>query len=270
MDETMKIELKPHLNFESECEKIELEIFNPADEVNARLDEIEKEMSNLDISIDKLTNEADKLDYSVAVASGVLAGLIDSFFVGEIDLKECHEYGNSKVEDIVKKVGKNDDIKKSIKNLEDKTKKVFPSDSNLNDFGGGRQHHLRDFAHHPTPVGLACSLLTQFTEQCYGTDTSGAFLVVPVKDKSRIGDTLPKKIIYGTLYWFVHLVSDMAGSSEHAGGGTGLPGPILSLAKELSSLPFFKKLNKNDQVMWSLKDHFLIQNKNKHVRKTII
>ena len=87
MDETMKIELKPHLNFESECEKIELEIFNPADEVDARLDEIEKEMSDLDISIDKLTNEADKLDYIAAVVSGVIAGLIDSFFVGETVLE---------------------------------------------------------------------------------------------------------------------------------------------------------------------------------------
>ena len=37
----------------------------------------------------------------------------------------------------------------------------------------------------------------------------------------------------------------MAGSSGHAGGGTGLPGPILSLAKELSALPFFKKMNKD-------------------------
>ena len=245
MDENMKIELKPQFDFDSECEKVELEILKPTDEVDARLDEIEGKIADLDITIDKLTNHADGLDYTVAVASGILTGLIDSFFVGKIDLKECHEYGNGKIEDIVKKVGKNDDLEKAIKNLEEKTKNFFPSDPNLNDFGGGRQHHLRDFAHHPTLVGLVCSLLTQFTEQCYGTDTSGVFLVVPVKDKSRIGDTLPKKIIYGTLYWFIHLVSDMAGSSGHAGGGTGLPGPILSLAKELSALPFFKKMNKD-------------------------
>lgn len=29
----------------------------------------------------------------------------------------------------------------------------IPSDGNTPDFGGGLQHHLRDFAHHPTIVG---------------------------------------------------------------------------------------------------------------------
>lgn len=41
------------------------------------------------------------------------------------------------------------------------------------------------------------------------------------------------------------MASDMAGSSANAGAGTGLPGPILSLAKELSSLPIF---NNSDAV----------------------
>ena len=36
------------------------------------------------------------------------------------------------------------------------------------------------------------------------------------------------------------MASDMAGSSNNPGKGTGLPGPILSLVKELSSLPIFK------------------------------
>ena len=214
-------------------------------DVNKQIDLCEDEIAKLSVEIDKLTNHADGLDYAVAVASGILTGLIDSFFVGKIDLKECHEYGSKKIDNAAKKIGNNEDLQKAIKNLEEKTKKFFPSDSNINDYGGGRQHHLRDFAHHPTIVGLVCSLLTQFTEMCYGTDTKGAFLVVPVKDKNRIGDNIPKKIAYGTLYWFLHLVSDMAGSNKYAGGGTGLPGPLLSLAKELSALPFFKKLNKD-------------------------
>ena len=83
----MKIELKPQFDFESECESIELEIINPTNELDARLDEIDSKISDLDISIDKLTNDADKLDYIVAVASGVIAGLIDSFFVGETVLE---------------------------------------------------------------------------------------------------------------------------------------------------------------------------------------
>lgn len=59
----------------------------------------------------------------------------------------------------------------------------IPSDGNTPDFGGGLQHHLRDFAHHPTIVGLAFSLLTQFTEKSYGTDVNGVFLVVDVPEQ---------------------------------------------------------------------------------------
>src|SRR5690606_40702705 len=40
-------------------------------------------------------------------------------------------------------------------------------------------------------------------------------------------------------------VSDVAGSSSTVGksGGTGIPGPMLALAKELSVLPIFKNIN---------------------------
>lgn len=224
----------------------QLEIAKKLESVDAQLELCEKKAAELNKEIDRLTNHADGLDYTIAVASGVLTGLIDSFFVGEVDLQECHKWGSDKVNDFVKKVGGDDDLSKAIANLEKKSKAYFASDPNLNDFGGGLQHHLRDFAHHPTLVGLVFSLLTQFTNKCYGTNTAGLFTVVPVKDKTRIGDTVTKKIIYGTVFWFIHLVSDIAGTNLTAGGGTGLPGPILSLAKELSSIPIFNKIKVDD------------------------
>ena len=211
-------------------------------EVDARLNATEAKIGELNKDIERLTNNADALDYTVAVASGILTGLSDVFFVGETNIQESHNWGNKQLEAFVKRLGGSDDLEKAVSNLEKKSKAFFPSDPNLNDFGGGLQHHLRDFAHHPTIAGLAFSLLTQFTGMCYGTDTSGAFITVPVKDVSRIGDTLPEKVLYGTAYWFLHLVSDMVGTSITAGCGTGLPGPIVSLAKELSGLPFFRGL----------------------------
>lgn len=129
----------------------------------------------------------------------------------------------------------------------------IPSDRNTPDFGGGLQHHLRDFAHHPTIVGLIFSLLTQFTYKSYGTDIIGGFIVVDVPEagKAFIGDDIPTKIIYGTVTWFFHLVSDVAGSGGTAGfgGGTGIPGPILSLAKELSALPLFRNMKIGDNSL---------------------
>ena len=247
MDENMKIELKPQFDYESECKSVEVEIINPKNLVDARLDEIDNQISDLDISIDKLTNHADKLDYAVSVASGIIAGIIDILFVGKFDLQEGHDWSSEKINDFVTTVAKKqgyegDDLQGAIRHLE---KFGAPSDSVYNDFGGGLQHHLRDFAHHASPVGLVFSMLTQFTQKAYGTNTAGAFIVVPIDKTTFIGDSVPTKITFGLVYWVLHMASDMAGSSGAPGAGTGIPGPILSIVKLLSSTPIF---NNKDQV----------------------
>ena len=247
MDENMKIELKPQFDYESECKSVELEIINPKNLVDARLDEIDNQIADLDISIDKLTNHADKLDYAVSVASGIIAGIIDILFVGKFDLQEGRDWSSDKINDFVTTVAKKqgyegDDLQGAIRHLE---KFGAPSDSVYNDFGGGLQHHLRDFAHHASPVGLVFSMLTQFTQKAYGTNTAGAFIVVPIDKTTFIGDSVPTKITFGLVYWVLHMASDMAGSSGAPGAGTGIPGPILSIVKLLSSTPIF---NNKDQV----------------------
>ena len=62
---------------------------------------------------------------------------------------------------------------------------------------------------------------------------------------------IPQKILYGTVIWFFHLVSDVAGSSSTAGltGGTGIPGPLLSLAKEISAIPFFRNMKVGEDTL---------------------
>ncbi|AFS77512.1 hypothetical protein Curi_c04370 [Gottschalkia acidurici 9a] len=218
-----------------------VEIYNGIAEVDERLAIINHKVEELNAEIDRLTNHADGLDYTIAVASGIIAGAIDIFYVREFSLDRGKEWSNGKVNNFVmnlakKKGYKGDDLQGAIRHLE---QFGTPSDSVTAQFGGGKQHHLRDFAHHPTPVGLTFSLLTQFTGMAYGTNTLGAFQVVPVENKSFIGENFPEKITFGLVYWFLHMASDMVGSNVNAGAGTGLPGPILSLVKELSSLPIF-------------------------------
>ena len=247
MDENIKIELKPQFDYESECKSVELEIINPKNLVDARLDQIDNQIADLGISIDKLTNHADKLDYAVSVASGIIAGIIDILFVGKFDLQEGRDWSSEKINDFVTTVAKKqgyegDDLQGAIRHLE---KFGAPSDSVYNDFGGGLQHHLRDFAHHASPVGLVFSMLTQFTQKAYGTNTAGAFIVVPIDKTTFIGDSVPTKITFGLVYWVLHMASDMAGSSGSPGAGTGIPGPILSIVKLLSSTPIF---NDKEQV----------------------
>lgn len=52
-------------------------------EVNERLDTVEAKIDYLNDKIYNLTNHVDALDYSAAVISGIIAGMIDSFFVGK-------------------------------------------------------------------------------------------------------------------------------------------------------------------------------------------
>lgn len=233
----------------NEVSKIEVSLIPNEQYVSNAEFDLDRIIYDLDGQIELLSSQADTIDYLVSVASGVLCGLLDVLWVGDFNLERGREIASDKVETFVKRAAKltgceSDDLNTAVKHLE----KLFPipSDGNTPDFGGGLQHHLRDFAHHPTIVGLMFSLLTQFTYKSYGTDTAGMFIIVDVPEKSRpfIGMDTPTKILYGTLIWFFHLVSDMAGSSSTAGktGGTGIPGPILALAKELSVLPFFRDM----------------------------
>ena len=216
--------------------------------VNKNYD-LDQMIFDLDMKIESLLTQADGWDYFVSIASGLLCAALDVLWVGGFDLERGRGIADEQVNEFVKKTAKmlgceKDDLVSAVKFLE----KKFPisADGNTADFGGGLQHHLRDFAHHPTIVGLAFSLLTQFTEKSYGTDKTGKFIVVDVPEKHKIfiGNDIPTKIFYGTIIWFFHLVSDMAGSSSSVGktGGTGIPGPILALVKELSALPIFQNI----------------------------
>lgn len=241
--------------FDIKCKLIPYDSF-----IGSKDFDFDKISYDLNSQIELLSSQADNLDYVVAIASGIACGLLDILWVGEFDLQSVRSIASDKVDSFVKKTAemlegkKFDDVKSAVKSLEKRF--PIPSDGNTSDFGGGKQHHLRDFAHHPTIVGLAFSLLTQFTEKSYGTDVNGVFLVVDVPEKSKIfiGKDVPQKILMGTITWFFHLVSDVAGSSSTAGitGGTGIPGPILALAKEISAIPFFKEIKVDGDMSLSL------------------
>ena len=194
-------------------------------------------------SWDANINKADKIDYLLAVASGTIAAAVDIFYTGEFSLEEAKKWGNDTTNNFVKRMAKwngykGDDLSGAIKFMEDNY--PLAADKNTPTFGGGRQHHLRDFSHHFSLGGLMCSIFTQFTKKVIGTDTNGNLIIVDVVDNTFIGKDIPQKIVYGTVHWFFHMVSDMAGSNATAGNGTGIPGPIVSLIKELSSLPVFR------------------------------
>lgn len=232
-------------------------IMSQLSEIDHCLAENQAIIDKLDTEINRLTNHADGIDYTIAVASGIISGLIDSFFVGEFSLDNATQWGKEKVDSFVKSIAnkqgyKGDTLSGAVSFLEKKF--PIPADNATNLFGGGSQHHIRDFSHHPTPIGLIFSLFTQFSGKVVGTDLQGAYVALDVANNAYIGENLPNKLAIGFSDWFFHMVSDMAGSSgsiAEGKNGTGLPGPMFSMLKELSGLPFFShKQNTNEFCSW--------------------
>lgn len=232
---------------------VQVEILNSTRMAEVNL---EKTIFDLTLEMNQCSANADRMDYFVAVASGIVCGILDVCWIGDFSFERGRAYSAEQTEGFVKKIAKafgckKDDIKSCVAFLEEK----FPlsADGNTPDFGGGLQHHLRDFAHHPTIIGLIFSLLSQFTEMSYGTDTLGKYIVVPVPEQSKafIGKDITEKIFNGSIIWFFHLISDIAGSKKTAGlgGGTGIPGPILATAKELSAIPLVRKITENKKSL---------------------
>lgn len=193
--------------------------------------------------------KADRIDYLLAVASGSIAGIIDILFVGDFSIERANEWGEEQVNRFVVQIAKMsgckaNDLAGAIRFLEERY--PITADKATPEFGGGLQHHLRDFSHHFSLVGLFCSIYTQFTGFVLGTDGEGNLIRVAVESADCIGKDFPEQILFGVVTWIFHLVSDMAGSNSTAGKGTGIPGPLLSFIKELSALPIFKDASIDD------------------------
>ena len=218
-------------------------------------------MYDLNIELDEISesefvnnlSEFEKTNYTIAAASGLFTGVLNILWSKDFELENAQKWGKEKVEKFVCKIAssqgcKSNNIQDSIRFLE----KKFPiqADKYTNIFGGGLQHHLRDFSHHPTILGLISSILNQFGIGM-GTDVNGNFIVNAVKDDQFVGQTFGEKIYNAFIMWSFHLISDMAGSSSSLSGGTGIPGVILSTFKEMSSLPLFNEIKvkyKDDDI----------------------
>lgn len=139
-------------------------------------------------------------------------------------------------------------------------RKESPTDSVWNYKGStitADSHHIDDLSHHASIVGLIASILTQFTKHGYFSDHTGKYLPleIDVSSGNLIGHNVPAKIICGFTNWFWHLVSDVAGTSgKNAGAGMGIPGPMVSLAKEISMMPGINKTGLSECINNVFKD----------------
>lgn len=233
-----------------------------------------------------------KEDYVLAITSGLFAGIIDALYVGEIsfgeeEIKLSHQQVNNFIQKFAefKDLG-GEQLKDSIDNLEKKFKVAQDNVWQGAHIGvGAVNHHLADFAHHPTPVGLLSAIIVQFLRAGTFVNKNGewhlrfvktsakdlAVTLIPAvltgmlnwlaamgakKYQEKTGEEIPKAL-RGIVHfaasapwmieiarcadnWFGHLISDMGGSKNTAGGGMGIPGVLMSLLYEIAGLPGLK------------------------------
>lgn len=157
-------------NFEVEFSSIEFSREKNHDkttEIDRIIDSLSDKVSVLDAEIDKLTNHADTFDYIVAVASGIITGLVDSFWVGEIDWAKAKADAHKTINKFIERKARNEGytgegLKGAIEYLEKKYQ--VPGDNiwSGGGFSSASTHHLDDLAHHPTLLGLVANVITTF------------------------------------------------------------------------------------------------------------
>ena len=208
---------------------------------------IEARLQEVNTELEAYTNNADKLDYAFAIASGILAGIIDSVFVGTTSfswqsLSVSHKQVNRYIEKFAKEKGLKWDKEKRLEGVIKALEKEFKVAQDNTWKGvynsiGTRNHHLADIAHHPTPLGLVSSIVVQLLRIATFFDRDGEihFQFVGLKEEERseyIQTVVIPAVLTGILNWLVYI-----GSTEIKKNDSELPDYIIKLAHIIASTP---------------------------------
>lgn len=196
--------------------------------------------------------DLDAIDYGLSAACGVFSGLLDVFLVGAPSTTSASGAAGQASDKLFETVvvrfaqsvkapdgtswspkGKKNVLASAIGHLE--KFKVGYDQATTKAMGGSaehismKNHHAKSLAHYPDLFGLIASICNQFTDTSSFFDSKrGEIVVVPGTGNGidLKGSTLTAKVFSGSVNWFMHCISDMAGSSGSQGRGTGLPIPF--------------------------------------------
>ena len=216
--------------------------------IQQEIDLIEKELANdtdllndINQEIEKHTNNADKFDYTIAVSSGIITGLIDAFFIGELNFEsakaDSHKHVNVFIEKYAKWKGYSDNGK-GLQGAIEFLEKEFPvAQDNIwkgKNISSTRLHHLEDIAHHPTLFGLVSAIFVQYFRISFFVNKKGEWKspFVPTTPKDILKIWLPI-VISGALNWLIR----MAESKYVQKMGKDIPRPIHLLITALAQAP---------------------------------
>jgi len=202
--------------------------------------------------------KCDKYDYMIAASCGVLAGLVDVFFVGVPGQSVLQGAVDKSADELVKKAaktffafdkrtsGKPKKMPNSLEQCISYLEQAFPvpydaryakdlkvGNNVLSDMWSGN-HHLLSLAHSPDVIGLLFSIIDQFTNMASFVDNGHLIRVEPIKTSGAVpylqGTNTISRLFCGFVNWIGHILSDLVGSSSTRrpnkngrGAGIGLP-----------------------------------------------
>lgn len=212
--------------------------------------DIENKLAGIDKQIEKYTNHADRFDYMLAVASGLICGVIDTLYVGEFsvtenDIKLSHKSVNHFIEEYAKArdiTVQPHDLAKTVEGLENEFKVLQDNVWKGKGIGvGTKNHHLADLAHHPTPTGLVSAIIVQFFRVGTFVNKDGEWHFILVKTSAAdLAKVWAPAVIAGLLNWLV----SVSESVYEANNDEDIPEAIHKLAHALASAPLALEIMK--------------------------
>lgn len=216
-----------------------------------------------DIAMDAKDIAFDQYDAILAATSGIMAGLIDVFFVDIPKEGKLTKIADTTVDKIVMKAakllgwpseGEQETIASAIGFFERKFRVNYDHKSTVDVKGafplGTINHHFKSLGHSPDPIGLFFSILDQFTNTATFI-SDGKLIRIDTSDREfrLVGSNFISKLFAGFANWLGHLLSDVAGSTGSrgkAGRGTGIPIPFMNLFQFLNVGSFQVGEHRND------------------------
>lgn len=119
----VKYEVLSPYNTENYSDEKRKEIMSSISDIDKMTAELEDKIAEYNVDIERLTNKADGIDYTLAVACGVLCGLLDSFVVGEFDYEKSLEKSKESVNNFVEQKAENLRSKEAIEKAVENAKK---------------------------------------------------------------------------------------------------------------------------------------------------
>ena len=89
-----------------EGDRTKTQIQEGLNSVNEKLNLLNDNIDDLNGQIGNLTNQADKVDYGIAIASGIITGLVDSFLIGRWDFEGAKAISNREINEKVMAVAR--------------------------------------------------------------------------------------------------------------------------------------------------------------------